>query len=113
MVGFKGKGSETSDSNPVFISHNESIITAAATKKYGAELEAINSLNFENLLLEKYLLPVLKDASPNKISNTAYDDWLLRKEIREGNSLNKTSVQYLKTIAGSVRYTGMRGRYEG
>ena len=113
VVGFKGKGTETSDSNPVLISHNESIITAAATKKYGAELEAINSLNFENLLLEKYLLPVLKDASPHKISNTAYDDWLLRKEIREGNSLNKTGLQYLKTIAGSVRYIGMKGRYEG
>lgn len=42
IVDFKGKGTETSDSNPVLISNRESIITAKGTKNAPNLLKAIN-----------------------------------------------------------------------
>jgi hypothetical protein len=45
-----GPGSETSDSIPAYLSRNESVINAAATKKYQPALEAINSMKFEEYI---------------------------------------------------------------
>ena len=42
VIGYKGKGTEKSDSNRVRISHNESIITAEGTKNAPKALEMIN-----------------------------------------------------------------------
>lgn len=43
VVDFQGKGTGTSDSNVVRISHGESVITASATKQYAPILEAMNA----------------------------------------------------------------------
>lgn len=42
VVNFRGKGGPQDDANPVNISSGESVITAAATAKYGTMLEAMN-----------------------------------------------------------------------
>ena len=105
VIGYKGKGTETSDSNLVAISNMESIIAAQPTKKYGQELEAINNMKFEQLLLNKYLLPALR-ATNNVTNNTStetYNDWLLRKDIREGIHINKKAVQKLSEISDSIK----------
>lgn len=47
VVGFRGRGTDTSDSNLVAISNNESVINAASTRKYKKELEAINKGDFD------------------------------------------------------------------
>lgn len=43
VVGFRGRGTGTSDSNPVFISNGESVITARATKQHAPLLKAMNA----------------------------------------------------------------------
>ena len=105
VIGFKGKGTETSDSNLVAISNMESIIAAQPTKKYGQELEAINNMKFEQLLLNKYLLPALRATNTvtTNTSNETYNDWLLRKDIREGIHINKKAVRKLSEISDAIK----------
>lgn len=66
VVGFKGKGTGTSDSNRVKISAGESIITAAGTEKNRAILEAINAGKIIDI--PSYNIPVMQ--SSNSISNS-------------------------------------------
>lgn len=102
IVGYKGKGTYTSDSNLVAISNMESIIAAKPTLKYGEELEAINNMKFEQLLLNKYLLPALQSSSK---TGTGYDDWLLRKDVREGNHTVRKSAEYIvQGVADAVKH---------
>lgn len=54
VIGFKGKGTDTSDENHVMISNNESVVTAKATKRYTPELKAMEAGTFENLMKQKY-----------------------------------------------------------
>ncbi|MEX6689214.1 hypothetical protein QTN47_17020 [Danxiaibacter flavus] len=49
-VRIDGPGTETSDSIPAMLSKNETVINAAATKRYQPALEAINSMKFEEYL---------------------------------------------------------------
>jgi len=59
IVGFKGKGTGTSDSNRVKISAGESIITAAGTEKNRAILEAINAGKVIDI--PSYNIPVMQN----------------------------------------------------
>lgn len=43
VVGYRGRGTGTSDENPVWISNGESVITAAGTRKHAPLLKAINA----------------------------------------------------------------------
>ena len=60
VVGFQGKGTETSDSNRVWISKDESIITAKGTKRTKPLLEAINKGNEMAFIEEMYIAPALR-----------------------------------------------------
>ncbi|HWB64602.1 MAG TPA: hypothetical protein VG603_13895 [Chitinophagales bacterium] len=105
VVGFKGLGTETSDSNLIAISTGESIIKADATRRYEKELEAINSLSFETFLMDKYLKPALQNANP--MQAPTYDDWLLRKDVREGNHLARKNAEYIvKGVSEAVKMNG-------
>jgi len=59
VVGFKGKGTETSDSNLAWISNKESIITAKGTERNESLLKAINSGNEMKYIREVYIAPTL------------------------------------------------------
>jgi len=62
VIGLKGKGTETSDEIPAMLSLNESVMTAAETRKYNAELWAMRNGTFDKLMKEKYSVPKI-DAS--------------------------------------------------
>ncbi len=59
VVGFKGKGTGTSDSNPAWISNKESIITAAGTERNMPLLKAINAGTEIKYIKEVYIAPAL------------------------------------------------------
>lgn len=73
VVGYKGKGTFTSDENLVKISNQESIITAKSTIAKRAELEALNEGpdKFDRLIAYKYIAPALKRYEQNRRRSTA------------------------------------------
>jgi hypothetical protein len=58
VIAYKGKGTETSDSNLVKISTGESVMTAKETRNYREELEAMRKGTYE-----KYRLPIVRKKS--------------------------------------------------
>ena len=80
VIGFKGKGTETSDSNPVLISTNESIITAKRTRQYPDELQSIQDGTFDNLIYGKYIKP-----SENAIAENIMRNLSLQAELNDEN----------------------------
>lgn len=62
VIGLKGAGTETSDSIPAMLSKNESVMTAAETRKYKDELWAIRRGNFEDLIMTKYVKPMIDES---------------------------------------------------
>lgn len=84
VVDFQGKGTARSDSNIVRISHGESVITADATKKYKADLIAMNAGTYRPFMVN---MP----ERANSKSTQAQTDALLR-ELIEVNSREKVSV---------------------
>ena len=113
VIGFQGQGTETSDSNIVAISTGESIIKASSTKRYEAELDAIQNMQFESLVMDKYILPFLKATGKATATGADYDDWLLRKDVREGNRAIKKSAEYIvKGVSEAVKTNGyINSRY--
>lgn len=104
VVDFQGKGTGTSDSNIVRISHGESVVTAKATKQYAPVLEAMNKgIN---------PLPLLASNSLSKIpaSNNSYKSLEKRLDyigsLLEGNGIKvQTAVTngQIATIVESQR----------
>lgn len=105
VIGFKGKGTETSDENLVFISNNESVMTGKATSKYREELQAAQDLQLEDLIYQKYLLPALKQAGAADKEGNLYDDWLLRKEVKANRQAERENSKFI--VNGIL--SGMRG----
>jgi hypothetical protein len=62
VIGLQGAGSETSDSIHAKLSRGESVMTAAETKQYKDELWAIRKGNFENLIMTKYVKPMIDES---------------------------------------------------
>lgn len=69
VIGFKGKGTDTSDENLALISNNESIITAKGTRKHKALLEAVNKDKVDEYFASFYL-----NKAHDKKSSRASDD---------------------------------------
>lgn len=61
VVGFNGKGTDTSDDNLVRISNNESIMTALSTRKFRRYLEAMNDPHFNEKDLTNMVLKQLPE----------------------------------------------------
>ena len=62
VIGLQGAGTETSDSIHAKLSRGESVMTAAETKQYKDELWAIRKGNFENLIMTKYVKPMIDES---------------------------------------------------
>lgn len=62
VIGLQGAGTETSDSIHAKLSKGESVMTAAETKQYKDELWAIRKGNFENLIMTKYVKPMIDES---------------------------------------------------
>ena len=69
VIGFKGKGTDTSDENLALISNNESIITAKGTRKHKALLEAVNKDKVDEYFASFYL-----NKAHDKKASRASDD---------------------------------------
>lgn len=106
VIGFKGKGTQTSDENLVMISNNESILKGSATQKYGEELTAANNLELEDLIYHKYLLPALKQAGAADKEGNLYDDWMLRREVKASRQADRENSKYI--VDGILRGIGER-----
>lgn len=111
VIGFKGKGTQTSDENLVMISNNESILKGKATEKYGEELNAANNLELEDLIYHKYLLPALKQAGAADKDGNLYDDWMLRREVRESRQADKDNSKYIaSSIVSAIKENNYNAR---
>jgi len=62
VIGLQGAGTETSDSIPAMLSKNESVMTAKETKAYREELLAMRNGGFEQLILTKYVKPMIDES---------------------------------------------------
>jgi len=60
VIDFKGKGTQTSDSNTVQISNRESVIKAKQSIKYKSALTAINNDNFDDYINRNHIIPYVK-----------------------------------------------------
>lgn len=110
VIGFKGKGTGTSDSNPVKISNNESIITERGTLSAPIALDAINR-------------GLLSDSDINVGLTKSQSDGLnasrLYQGIIDGNNINANMLTALLNGLGSLKpgkefdtYTNARGEVE-
>lgn len=86
VIDFKGKGTETSDSNLVRISHGESVINAKATRKHRDLLEAINKDNLDKYLNNKY---------GGKDTEISWDDYRLLLAIQKDTYQSKENTHRL------------------
>jgi len=89
VIGFKGKGTGTSDDNLVRISNQESIITAEKTKKYKEELTAMHNNKFDSYVLKNYITPALKKA---KLKEQSFSN------MSESMSLNFDDYRIVKGL---------------
>lgn len=62
VIALQGAGTETSDSIHAKLSRGESVMTAAETKQYKDELWAIRRGNFEDLIMTKYVKPMIDES---------------------------------------------------
>lgn len=95
VIGFKGKGTSTSDENLVMISNNESVMTGKATNKYREELQAAQDMELESLIYHKYILPTLKQVGVAEKEASTYDDYMLRKTIKKGHEADRRNSEYV------------------
>ncbi len=93
VIGFKGEGTKTSDSNHVMISNKESVITGDGTEKAPRFLEGLNS-NDSNVNLIKALMSdgILEPFSPAMLK--------LNPTIEKADMNQKL---YVETLAGNKK----------
>lgn len=113
---FQGKGTETSDSNLVKISHNESVASAHSTNKYGDILKPIihdDEAGFKKVLWQ-YALSMSEsdkfaqpEMSGNTIVNVKTDNEDLKREIRRSA---QTDASIQKAVASALIRELRRGR---
>jgi hypothetical protein len=69
VIGFQGKGTGTSDSNPVLISHGESVITAKGTQNAPKALEMINKGLIKDSMMSGLTNPTMTMTTPPIFQN--------------------------------------------
>jgi len=62
VIGLKGEGTETSDSIHAKLSKGESVMTAKETKNYESELWAMRRGTFDQLIMAKYVKPMINES---------------------------------------------------
>lgn len=95
VVGFKGKGTETSDENIVRISRNESVITAKGTRKHKPILEAINKDRLDDYLINFYLPKLIKQKA-GAGTFQAFEDRYIVRAIQEETQATRETNKILK-----------------
>jgi hypothetical protein len=125
---FKGKGTNTSDSNIVAISNNESVVKASASIKHSDAIDALNKDQFSKYVEKNHVLPALTRMErmkrkedmvmANNMSNMVS---LMREkdEFYDGNIVrqlrnNKTvglDPRTIKEIGKQVSKSGEEGKY--
>ncbi len=96
-IGIDGEGTETSDSIVARLSKGESVITARATKKHKALLEAVNRDQVEKYISNIYL----KDKNTHNISDADYRTLLA---IKEGTyNQNRNHRELIGTLKNNQR----------
>ncbi len=86
VIGFKGKGTDTSDENHVMISNNESVVTAKSTKKYTPELKAMEAGTFEKLMKQKYSTESMSFLPFERDQRRKQADYVARTEANKARS---------------------------
>ena len=92
----------------------ESVINAKATQKYRDELEAINDLNFDDLLIKKYILPVLEEQQAkakqsfaeniaSSLRMQAFSDGNIVEMLKRVNSTSRENTAVLAAAMKSQR----------
>ena len=110
VIGLKGAGTETSDSIHAKLSKGESVMTAAETKRYNAELWAIRNGNFEDLIITKYVRPMIDETLFNGFGDIAKSAQLngLTANLKDHNILaaidrdRQATVYGLNLVAGKL-----------
>lgn len=102
VIDFKGKGTETSDSNLVRISKGESVITARATKENKPILEAINKNKFDDFITNVYLKQKKSDVA------VSWDDYRLLLELKKSTYTSKENTQQ---IVRAIKETRKQHRF--
>ena len=112
---FKGKGSNTSDSNLAMLSNNESVINAKASIENEKAIDALNRGDFRKYIQRNHILPALKQANESKRkeemnfsnnmnnmvkimkSKDGFNDYNLVRAIKKNNSvgLNEGSIEQI------------------
>jgi hypothetical protein len=62
VIGLKGEGTETSDSIHARLSKGESVMTAKETKRFESELWAMRKGTFDQLIMSKYVKPMIDES---------------------------------------------------
>lgn len=88
VIGYKGEGTSTSDSNVVKISHGESVIKAKSTSKHTGLLTAVNADLSDADIFNAMLTDMNQPLSPTIIK----DDRLLM-EMQVNNSLSRKLIE--------------------
>lgn len=110
VIGLKrGKNKAGIDTIPALLTEGESVMRVAATNKYPDELQAAQDLQLEDLIKHKYLLPALKAA--NAESAETYDDFNLRRTIKQGQQLDRENSKFIVNgILSGIRETSYNNR---
>ncbi|MEO9475869.1 MAG: hypothetical protein ABJG41_10050 [Cyclobacteriaceae bacterium] len=101
VVGFKGKGTDTSDENRVRISNNESIITALGTRKFRPYLEAFNDPNFtekdlHNMVLKE--LPAGVSMQHGNLGGSGVKEQVIREMVKQMSGEITSAIHDKKAV---------------
>lgn len=91
VIGYKGKGTGTSDSNLVRISNGESVMTAKETINYREELEAMRKGTYE-----KYRLPITRRQSLSESRHESMAESIFRAAMVQKGMDDSRIVSELK-----------------
>lgn len=102
VIGFNGKGTETSDSNLVAISKGESIIKAKQTKRHKGLLTAINENNetsLRDIIMSEYLP---KDFADNIAQSYVFNFKTAKLEeiMKDNTRASKKNTEFLAKVIG-------------
>lgn len=64
-----------------------------STKKHGDIIRAAHENRIEDLILHKYVVPMMREKS--RMTNETYDDWLLRSVIKQGQKLERKNAEFI------------------
>ena len=111
VIGFKGKGSGTSDENMVMISNNESVMTSDETNQHKNLFTAIRQNKFDKYVNRAWVLPALEKYQEamqrkdrrnavamdkiSKMNNPDFDNTNLERAIRKNNRVSIANIDEL------------------